>query len=171
MDSLLLYQLFNNTPHLRYLSIGRNIEIDKLPKIEQDNSSLKRLEFTGNDLDSIPADIEKLVALEFFSCIGNTISKLPPGFSKLKSLNHLKLSGNHFTTFPEPILGLSKLNTLILSEKINEIPGKIHVLAELEKLTLISTHVSFLPNAFSKLKKLRILDLYIISLRKFRRKY
>lgn len=158
MDTLLLKNLLNNAPNLKSLTIGRNVYLDRFPKIEK-NNHLKELHLIGNNLLQIPVDIDHLTALEFFECTGNKIEMLPKNFSKLTYLNTLILKGNNINIFPEEILKLQNLNVLWVSNAIKTIPENINVLSQLEKIAFTNTAVSTLPKSFSRLKNLKHIDL------------
>jgi len=158
MDTLLLKNLLNNAPNLTSFTIGRNVYLDRFPKIEK-NNHLKELYLTVNNLSQIPLDIDNLTALELFECSGNKIQGLPDSFSNLKNLKTLILKANNINIFPEEILSLQNLNVLWVSGAIKTIPEKIDALSQLEKVAITNTDVSTLPKSFSRLKNLKHIDL------------
>lgn len=158
MDTLLLHNLLNNAPNLTSLTVGRNIYLDHFPKIEK-NNHLKELYLIGNNLLKIPADIDNLIALDFFECTGNKIETVPDSFSNLKNIKTLILKGNNIKIFPEEILKLQNLNVLWVGGKIKSIPENIDDLSQLEKVAFTNTDVSTLPKSFSRLKNLKHIDL------------
>jgi hypothetical protein len=104
------------------------------------------LDLTGNDLTSLPPEIEKLMNLTSLYLSGNDLTSLPPEIGKLMNLTSLYLSGNQLTSLPPEIGKLTKLTTLYLSKnQLTSLPSEIGKLTNLTMLGLSGNPLELPP--------------------------
>jgi len=122
-------------------------------------------EDTGIEL---PKSIGNLTNLESF-VIFIEINSLPESIGNLKKLKELELNNTHISSIPKSIENLVNLKSLKIvgNEKLKQLPESFNTLINLEILYLDNEYtqkrkispVHLPPNAFNKLKKLKILSI------------
>ncbi len=118
------------------------------------------LDFTNNDLSSLPAEFYNLSELEHLYLSGNQLSSLHHDIGKMGSLSVLKLGSNHLTNLPEEIGDLSNLYYFDISDNdLSYLPSEIGMLSDLGVLYLEKNKLSDLPPDIGNLSNLRHLDL------------
>ena len=123
-------------------------------------SYLKEIDFTYNDLTTLPAEIGKLQNLEVIYLSHNYLEELPAEIGKLSSLVGIYLCWNELKTVPAEIGDLSNLKNLYFDHnKLSEVPAEVGNLSNVEtvrfnhnKLTTLPAEIGYLP----KLKNLYI---------------
>jgi internalin A len=119
------------------------------------------LDLSNQRLDSIPAEIGKLINLKTFYLSSNQLTSLPPEIGKLSSLNTLYLKSNRLTSLPAEIAQLTNLNTLYLSNnQLPNLPPGIGQLTNLSALYLSNNRLTSLPPEIGKLNSLNTLYLF-----------
>lgn len=112
-------------------------------------------------VDEVPADIDTLVYLQYFSVVNEALERLPPRFGNLKDLQQLYLGGNRFQALPDTLYNLRNLRRLdVQKNRLLRISDKISQLTHLEYLYLNDNReLDFIPTeAFQSLRKLKILN-------------
>ncbi|KAL6843078.1 hypothetical protein ACP4OV_026791 [Aristida adscensionis] len=104
---------------------------------------LKYLCLTSDRMTKLPENIEELQHLQTLDVRGTNIKELPLTITKLQRLTHLYVNGD--TNFPEGMI------------------GQMHSLEELSQYGVKSYEQVMSPQDFSKLTKLRTLELKIDS--------
>lgn len=153
------------------LDLSQN-QLSMLPEALYTIPTLKRLNFSDNNLGEFPADVsEYLKQLEILNLSRNQITTLPSSISKLSRLRRLYLcgnrldfdgipssvgklgylevftaSGNNLEMVTEGLFRCCKLKKLILSNnKLITLPDSIHLLSELEELDLANNPDLVMP--------------------------
>ncbi|HEY0262399.1 MAG TPA: hypothetical protein VGB95_05195 [Chitinophagales bacterium] len=142
-------------------------ELKAIAPILGTTSSIKVLDFSGNSLTTLPAEIGNLVNLQKLDVARNFITILPTTFSNLQQLESLNLEQNKLPDFPLSIASLKKLHYLNLNENILiNLPANIGELTELTELRLnnfffnnFNQKIKTLPASITKLSKLQVLTL------------
>ncbi|MFM2135189.1 MAG: scribbled planar cell polarity protein [Bacteroidota bacterium] len=126
----------------------------------KDPEKVEVLVLKGRKLDSIPADIFRMVNLIHLDLSRNKIDSLPAEIGMLTRLEHLDLSNNKLESLPEEIGKLTSLHYLKLNRNvIRQLPPAIGELSELEVLELWDNELEDLPDEIGKLQNLRLLEL------------
>lgn len=113
---------------------------------------LKRLDLNNNQLQSLPAEIEKLVALEFLNLNDNQFQSLPNAITQLVTLESLFLEHNQLQSLPAEIGQLVALKTLFLEDnQLKSLPVEIGKLVALEWLILGYNQLKSLPAEIGQL--------------------
>ena len=158
LETTILKRILNEAISLESLEIS-NFKIDSFPEITSPNKSLKELSLSRNNLQTLPASVSNLTALEKFQS-SNPLTELPESFAQLKNLKELGLDNNEFSAFPTVIFSLNKLTVLYVSgpykgsAKIKELPDHFQQLPNLKEFGVSSASLSALPPSISTLKKL-----------------
>jgi Leucine-rich repeat (LRR) protein len=123
------------------------------------------LDFSGQQLKQVPAEVLKLGKLETLQLSNNAINTSSASFkanisaSRLIDLKRLDLEGNRMKDVPEGVLQLPKLETLCLSNNVIKlIPrGIVKLSSVLVELELNKNFLQTLPEEIGSLKNLRSL--------------
>ncbi|MEM7796420.1 MAG: COR domain-containing protein [Cyanobacteria bacterium P01_C01_bin.118] len=133
-------------------------EMGKLTQLEKLILGKGRKNDQGNqqwEFQTIDGD-QRLVAL----VDGNELTSLPSNIQQLHNLNYLDLSGNPWETLPSEIAALTQLEALIvLTCELTEISEDITSLQKLQRLDLTSNQIKEIPQAIGQLQSLTQLDL------------
>ncbi|RYD97259.1 MAG: leucine-rich repeat domain-containing protein [Sphingobacteriales bacterium] len=162
LDRKVLQQIIDAAKQLESLTI-ENFTIEAFPDITTPHLHLKKLVLTNNKLNTLPASISNLSALEALSS-SNPLKELPASFSALKNMKELGLHYTWFTSFPMAIFSLNKLSVLYVSgarkgtAKIKELPDLFQQLPELKELGITNASLVTLPASISRLPHLNKVD-------------
>lgn len=177
--------LYHKAPEIISLNLSRNLSLNIPKDFIQQCVNLRKIEFTGNDCERLPASmsaahrltyldisnnrLEELdgavldghIALVALKISNNRLRHLPDTFAKFKSLRNLHLSSNLLTSFPAFICELTTLVDLDISfNMIRNFPPQIGQLSALERLNATNNRLKgSLPPTFSNLGSLKELDL------------
>lgn len=158
---------------LQYLFLGRNGLKANL-EVLQFLPSLVELNLNSNYIRTFPYSLSKLHRLKKLDLSDNELTQFPLAIiNQLTNIESLNLNYNKFNTFPTEIFQLKKLKALQLAgavgyddqvrkerdELIRIVPDEIATLQRLEVLDLSYHFINHLPQAFSKLSKLKRLNL------------
>lgn len=90
---------------------------------EIDPAKVKSIMMNGmmsDELDEIPADINKYINLETLYITDYGVNEVPKAIGQLKNLKSLSFAGNALTELPEDIYNLKQLKEFIISD--NQFP-------------------------------------------------
>ncbi len=142
------------------------LELEELPAELAEVEGVRSLHLANNHLRRFPQVVLALTELEELDLAVNELSELPDALADLSGLRELRLAHNRFTCFPQVITQLRELRELDLSAgynvsspKLQNLPGDLDALQDLETLRLARTELSLLPAALFDLGQLRLLDL------------
>ncbi len=125
--------------------------IDTVPNIDQ----LLLLDLHDNQLEALPAGINKLKRLQDLRLHHNQFSVFPKVICELPDLEILDYEYNQLTSIPECIGGLIKLRNLFLGHNnLTLLPVSICKLSELTDLLFRENEIDELPDCFGQLVKL-----------------
>jgi len=119
---------------------------------------IKRLDLSGQGLDSLPDALGLLSDLVVLNLANNKLTELPQTFTSLKKLNNLDLRRNRFEKLPS-LLRTLNLGSLNLSgNDLNDVSGLAHC-SGLRVCDLSFNNLSSLKEGFAKDNALRTLNL------------
>ncbi len=134
--------------------------LTEVPEVVWHCPHLRKLEITGNQLQTLPAAFGELRQLEYLSLAGNKLEQLPGELAFLPQLHYLDLSDNRFESLPEALLSLTGLRFLSLKENmLAELPSETENWQQLEQLDLSENQLKRLPVRLGHLRALRDLRL------------
>jgi hypothetical protein len=114
-----------------------------LPLELLDLPNLRKLDISGNPLESIPDVVSQIQHLEELILIRAELTEIPDAIGNLANLTQLDLSSNQITQIPDAIGNLANLTQLYLSSnQITQIPDAISNLAKLKYLDLRGNPIS-----------------------------
>jgi uncharacterized protein (TIGR02996 family) len=142
------------------------LELSELPGELAELQGVRSLRLGNNRLRRFPEPVLALTRLEELDLSVNELSELPEELASLTQLRKLRLGHNRFSRFPAVLTQLSELRELDLcagynfgSARLQNLPGDLDALQDLEVLGLARAELSFLPAALFDLGQLRVLDL------------
>ncbi len=125
-----------------------------------DLPNLRKLDISGNPLESIPDVVTQILHLEELILIRVELTEIPEAIAQLTNLTQLHLSDNQITQIPEALAKLTNLTQLHLSRnKITQIPEAIAQLTNLTQLNLSYNQITQIPEAIAQLTNLTQLNL------------
>ncbi|MHA1931121.1 MAG: leucine-rich repeat domain-containing protein [Promethearchaeota archaeon] len=100
-----------------------NSQFNGFPDVICKFKNITKLSLNGNEIISVPNEINKMISLETLWLSHNKLSSLPDLFGELEKLEYLDLSNNRFRSIPQCIANLPKLKKIILvSNNLQSIP-------------------------------------------------
>lgn len=138
-----------------------------LPDSAQKLSTIGKLDLSNNNMKSLTESVTSLVNLRTLDVHSNQLTSLPQSMGKLQKLKILNISGNFFAELPESVQNCRSLEELIADfNKLQRLPETIGIkLFNLQKLSVHSNQLSYLPSSISCLMSLRVLDVHMNKLR------
>ena len=143
--------------NLQEISVGNNqFAFAEINTFLQNFPTLKILDLSHTNLNTVPAKISTLTNLESLNLSNNTISQNFSNLSNLINLRELNLSGNQLTKIPSELTSLSALVSLDLSNNLfsSNYASVLGNLKNLEWLSLANNQITAFPAELSQLKKL-----------------
>ena len=119
-----------------------------------------KLDLAGQDISSLPPEINQLKHLTWLDLSGNNLRSLPSEIGELSKLIWLYVGDNKLEVLPRQIKQLKNLSLLNLSK--NNLKGlsfEIEQLKELTELDLSRNKLSSVPEGILKLEKITWLNL------------
>ena len=107
-------RLLGLAPSLRFLVLSHN-RLDSLPAWMGRLRALEVLAVNGNRLRALPASLAQLTALRQLDAAHNRLAELPAGLGALPRLERLSLAANPLTHIPQDLAGAPALRELDLS--------------------------------------------------------
>lgn len=133
-----------------------------VPEVIYRFKNLESLELSNNYLTKIPAELTKLKKIAYLGLNFNELNEESIEFKRNKSLKVLKLQHNPLATIPTSLKKNRRLEDLFIGnnrlKKLNE--SSFKGLNKLKSMNLYNCQIDTLPDAFARLKRLEILDLY-----------
>ncbi|MEO9534063.1 MAG: leucine-rich repeat domain-containing protein [Crocinitomicaceae bacterium] len=121
--------------------------------------SVYRLDLSKNKLTEVPKEIMQFKYLQELNLAKNKLTEIP-AFFDFEDLRILDLSKNDFTEFPVQVCKVVSIRNLFLGKNdIKVIPDEIGNMQSLIVLDLWYNPIDDLPEALTKLRNLRSLDL------------
>ncbi|MFN0214103.1 MAG: leucine-rich repeat domain-containing protein [Saprospiraceae bacterium] len=138
----------------------RRKKLAEIPDTVLKSTPLKILLLSGNQLQTLPAQIGELKSLHSLNLSGNLLQSLPAQIGELKSLQSLDLYENLLQSLPAQIGELKSLHSLGLSwNQLQTLPAQIVELKSLQSLDLRNNQLQALPVQIGELKSLQWLEL------------
>jgi Leucine-rich repeat (LRR) protein len=138
-----------------------------LPDSAHKLSTIAKLDLSNNNMKRLPESVTSLVNLRALDAHSNQLTSLPHSMGRLQKLKILNISGNFFAELPESIQNCRLLEELIADfNKLQRLPETLGIkLFNLQKLSVHSNKLFYLPSSISCLMSLRVLDVHMNKLR------
>ncbi len=129
------------------------------------SDTLEILDLTGNQLSSLPDDLDQLCNLKVIFCSQNQFKRLPQVLGRCNSLSMVGFKSNQISEVPAESLP-SKLRWLILTDNcVKALPESIGDCSALQKLMLAGNQLSELPTSLAKCQRLELIRIAANQLR------
>eukprot|EP01018_Ginkgo_biloba_P006521 Gb_29820 [translate_table: standard] len=138
-----------------------------VPDSAQRLSIIAKLDLSNNNMKSLPESITSLVKLKSLDLHSNQLTALPHSIGRLVKLKFLNASGNLLVAFPESIQNCRALEELSADfNQLKWLPESLGFeLVNLQKLSVHSNKLSYLPASICHIMSLRVLDVHMNKLR------
>jgi Leucine-rich repeat (LRR) protein len=121
---------------------------------------LTRLDFGDNALDALPAEVERMAALEHLVLVRNRLAALPESVGRLTRLETLHLDDNALEAFPDRLRTMVALRVLSLPRnRLSALPPSVVDAPALVEVLAADNRVGAVPERLSAATALRVLDL------------
>lgn len=129
--------------------------------------SLEILDLSGNQLSSLPDDLDQLTQLKVIFCSQNQFTELPAVLGRCTSLSMIGFKANQIRSVPASSLP-PKLRWLTLTDnQIEQLPPEIGDCRELQKLMLAGNRLQTLPATLANCQKLELIRIAANQLHTF----
>jgi len=140
-----LPSVFAFVPSLRILHLFDNAIQQLNGTVLGSMSGLTTLNLNNNQIESLPAEVGRLINLEILSIESNQLRELPTEICFLTKLKELRIARN----------------------QINKLPRQMYFMKELRKFYAYKNNLEDLPNGLCKCLKLEVVDVSANKLRLF----
>ncbi|WP_223159281.1 leucine-rich repeat-containing protein kinase family protein [Vibrio sp. Y2-5] len=121
------------------------------------SETLEILDLTGNQLSSLPNNLEQLTKLRVIFCSQNRFKQLPTVLGRCSSLSMVGFKSNQITDVPAASLP-PQLRWLILTDnRVQSLPENIGQCSKLQKLMLAGNQLSSLPESLALCHRLELI--------------
>ena len=120
--------------------------------------SLEVLNLSGNALDTLPVDLDRLHRLRVLFCSDNHFTQLPESIGQCQGLEMVGFKANRIRTVPAAALQLPSLRWLILTDnQVETLPEAIGQCIRMQKLMLAGNRLGALPESLAACGQLELL--------------
>lgn len=119
--------------------------------------TLEVLNLSGNQLDTLPADLSRLHRLRILFCSDNGFRELPECLGDCQRLEMVGFKANRIERVPAAALPPSLRWLILTDNRIEELPSALGLRANLQKLMLAGNRLSALPEALAGCDRLELL--------------
>ena len=139
----------------------QNNNLTEVPECIRKIRHLRTLNLADNPIKKLPSWLAELSELKVINLYGGDFEKFPEVLLRMDSLESLSIGGNPFKTLPDEVCNLTQLKTFYLpASQVEKLPENFGNLNNLERISFqASKKILELPASFSKLNKLKYLDL------------
>lgn len=136
-----------------------NNQLQSLPEEIKLLKRLTKIDFSFNLFEKFPSVIKQFAMLRELNFRSNRLKTLPRQITRLKKLFILYLDGNEIEAIPGQITDLKYLTMLEISRnKIKSLPPEIGKVEQLTHLWLKLNQLTDLPDEIGLMKNIRVLD-------------
>jgi hypothetical protein len=119
--------------------------------------SLEVLNLSGNALDTLPDDLNRLHRLRVLFCSDNRFTTLPESIGRCHDLDIVGFKANQIRTVPAAALPASLRWLILTDNQIEELPDSLGECTRMQKLMLAGNRLRALPQSMAALKQLELL--------------
>lgn len=133
----------------------QNNKLVSVPNSVFSLTKLEELDLSGNFLNDISPNLNRLTALKKLYLADNLFTYIPDAIAQLHSLENLNLSGNRLDTLPDTLKQLRNLRTLSLNRNwFTSVPQVLVQLVMLQELYLANNQLQTVSNDLANLTDL-----------------
>jgi Protein tyrosine and serine/threonine kinase/Leucine rich repeat len=121
--------------------------------------SLEILNLSGNQLSSLPDDLQRLHKLRIIFCSDNLFTELPAVLGQCKNLTMLGFKANQISRVPDEAVAPTLRWLILTDNRITHLPGSIGKCTQMQKLMLAGNQLSDLPAELAECTNLELLRL------------
>jgi len=119
--------------------------------------TLEELDLSGNELDMLPADLNRLYRLRVIFCSNNRFTRLPEVLGRCQALEMVGFKANQIDDVPAAALP-AQLRWLILTDnRIAALPDELGRRPRLQKVALAGNRLRDLPASMAACERLELL--------------
>ncbi|XP_037946399.1 protein lap1 [Teleopsis dalmanni] len=156
---------FRNEEVITKLNYSNKVLTDEFPEVWEHERTLEELQLISARLNSLPPQLFYCKSLRILNVSNNNLETIPTAIGSLRQLQNLDLSRNLICNVPDNIKSCKNLTYLDLScNNLQRLPDAVTSLITLQELLLNSTCLEFLPANFGRLVNLKILELRLNNL-------
>ncbi|MGJ7537847.1 MULTISPECIES: leucine-rich repeat-containing protein kinase family protein [unclassified Variovorax] len=119
--------------------------------------SLEVLNLSGNALDMLPDDLNRLHRLRVLFCSDNQFITLPESIGRCHDLDIVGFKANQISVVPAAALPASLRWLILTDNQIEELPDSLGDCTRMQKLMLAGNRLRTLPQSMAALKQLELL--------------
>ena len=119
--------------------------------------TLEILDLTGNQLNALPDDFDRLKKLRIIFLSENDFEEVPAVLAKCTSLTMIGFKANKISSFAENVLPRSTRWLILTDNKIEKIPDSIGDLKQLQKCMFAGNKITTLPDSMQACTNLELL--------------
>ncbi len=120
--------------------------------------TLEILDLSGNQLSSLPDDLDRLTKLRILFCSSNQFTTMPAVLGKCPSLRMIGFKANQITHIPEEAIPTQTLRWFIVTDNaLSQVPAALGQCKKLQKLMLAGNQLTELPNTMANCHRLELL--------------
>jgi len=120
--------------------------------------TLEILDLSGNALNSLPDDLNKLHKLRILFCSSNQFTHVPEVLGRCENLSMIGFKANKIKAFSNSAIPTATLRWLILTDNaLTKLPVAIGDCQHMQKLMLAGNQLSELPETLANCRKLELL--------------
>ncbi len=119
--------------------------------------SLEILNLSGNQLTTLPADLDRLHRLEVIFCSDNQFTVLPEVLGRCPSLRMVGFKANKVHTLPAAALPPALRWLILTDNELRSLPAEIGQCQHLQKLMLAGNQLTELPATLANCTRLELL--------------
>ncbi|WP_093078326.1 leucine-rich repeat-containing protein kinase family protein [Variovorax sp. OV084] len=119
--------------------------------------SLEVLNLSGNALDTLPDDLNRLHRLRVLFCSDNRFTTLPESIGRCHDLDIVGFKANQIRTVPAASLPASLRWLILTDNQIEELPDSLGECTRMQKLMLAGNRLRALPQSMTALEQLELL--------------
>jgi hypothetical protein len=119
--------------------------------------SLEVLNLSGNALDTLPDDLNRLHRLRVLFCSDNRFTTLPESIGRCHGLDIVGFKANQISVVPAAALPASLRWLILTDNQIEELPDSLGECTRMQKLMLAGNRLSALPQSMGSLRHLELL--------------
>lgn len=120
--------------------------------------TLEILDLSGNQLSSLPDDLDRLSKLRILFCSSNQFSTIPAVLGKCPNLSMIGFKANQITHIPEEAIPIENLRWFIVTDNaLTKVPETLGRCRKLQKLMLAGNQLRSLPASMVHCEALELL--------------